>query len=856
MAEPRYLKMLEELGPKLHRQLVCGLHVHVGMESFDACLQTLAAIVPWLPTVLALSLNSPYMQGGETGALSSRAARLAELPRGGEEPPSFASPEEWEAYIEATGKDYTRSWWDARPHPRLGTLEVRIADQPTSVERSAALAALVQALCAEPPTEQPTGEYSEDRAAAARGSAPTERLLTLVEPAARELGTSELVDTLREPAEALRQLEVGAPRRPHRRGSRSRRAHRRMNGLRSALYPLRLVAARLGRRSAPVVLVVLGIAAGASVVFGGRAGTLVAQDRAVAQAVERIPEGQRSVRAVWFGIPAQSDEPQPALDRRARAALARRGRRAPDIARPLPRDHDCGRVRRSRRRRAPRRLGDAALGPAAVSPCSPERCEVLRLRGEGRLPHAGRAADPSRWARRCSNDSVLFGDFLAPTDNALADAEVSPSLARAAGYHRPPPPPLFLADGGVDVLAELPALDTIFRSYAWVVAARAGQAAPLGGRRARGRRRPGALGAPVGDVELRPPRAGRGAARGAGDEPRGGPPARDRRRRGGGAPVRVRAPGGDDAAHRPCGRPQAPRLVRRAWLAARARHGGGVGCARAWQAPRSGSRWARSAGALVAERAGAPVGDVLARSVLSGEGLGLALLVAAAATGVLVGAVAARAARPGFGLVDAAAVAAIALVALELARGDGDGDLTLLLPALVTFAAAVARRAPAAAGAARRRAARPAALARPAARVALARAQPRLRGGRDRVPRRQLRPGALRRELPRHARARRARPGGASRPARLRRPRGPAAADPRAGRCVLRAIRRDPRRRGLAGAAADRRRWPARGREWDHAARCPAWGAGAAQRLARLGRGCVALGARAADRSPVARSPG
>ena len=86
---------------------------------------------------------------------------------------------------------------------------MRIADQPTSVERSAALAALVQALCAEPPTEQPTGEYSEERAAAARGSAPTERLLTLVEPAARELGTSELIDTLREPAEALRQLEVG-----------------------------------------------------------------------------------------------------------------------------------------------------------------------------------------------------------------------------------------------------------------------------------------------------------------------------------------------------------------------------------------------------------------------------------------------------------------------------------------------------------------------------------------------------------------------------------------------------------------------------------------------------------------------
>ena len=130
-----------------------------------------------------------------------------------------------------------------------------------------------------------------------------------------------------------------------------------MNGLRSALYPLRLVAARLGRRSAPVVLVVLGIAAGASVVLGGRAGTLVAQDRAVAQAVERIPEGSRSVRAVWFGIPAQSNEPQPVLDRRARAALARRGRRRADLARPVPRDHDRRHVRRPRRRRGARPTG-------------------------------------------------------------------------------------------------------------------------------------------------------------------------------------------------------------------------------------------------------------------------------------------------------------------------------------------------------------------------------------------------------------------------------------------------------------------------------------------------------------------
>jgi carboxylate-amine ligase len=210
VAEPRYLKMLDELGPKLHRQLVCGLHVHVGMESFDACLRTLAAIVPWLPAILALSLNSPYMRGAETGALSSRAARLGELPRGAQ-PPPFATPEEWEVYIAATGEDYTRSWWDARPHPRLGTLEVRIPDQPTDVGRSAALAALVQALCvAAPPADPPDRRaYLAQRAAAAHGDAPTGELLALVEPAAREFGTWDVVQTLSNPVEALRQLEVG-----------------------------------------------------------------------------------------------------------------------------------------------------------------------------------------------------------------------------------------------------------------------------------------------------------------------------------------------------------------------------------------------------------------------------------------------------------------------------------------------------------------------------------------------------------------------------------------------------------------------------------------------------------------------
>jgi carboxylate-amine ligase len=86
------------------------------------------------------------------GMASNRAPVLAELPRAGA-PPAFASYAEWEAWVERLTRlgvveDYTRIWWDARPHPKLGTLEIRVPDQPTDVALSAAFAALLQGLCA------------------------------------------------------------------------------------------------------------------------------------------------------------------------------------------------------------------------------------------------------------------------------------------------------------------------------------------------------------------------------------------------------------------------------------------------------------------------------------------------------------------------------------------------------------------------------------------------------------------------------------------------------------------------------------------------------------------------------------
>ena len=143
--------MVDELGAIAKGQLVCGLHVHVGMESFEACLRTLDGIRPWLgdraPTLGELAV--PRRRGDGRALVAARhgcgSCRGAARRR---------SSRRWRTGRRRSrrpGSTTRRIWWDARPHPRLGTLEVRIADQATSVERSAALVALVQALCAAPP---------------------------------------------------------------------------------------------------------------------------------------------------------------------------------------------------------------------------------------------------------------------------------------------------------------------------------------------------------------------------------------------------------------------------------------------------------------------------------------------------------------------------------------------------------------------------------------------------------------------------------------------------------------------------------------------------------------------------------
>jgi carboxylate-amine ligase len=237
--EERYVAFLGYGGISVRRQGVQGLHVHVGMPSPEDCWRCLDAILPWLPVVLALSANSPWFAGELTGMASNRAPILAELPRGGA-PPGFTSYGEWEAWVErlmsiGVMEDYTRTWWDVRPHPKLGTLEVRVPDQPTDVRLSPAFAALIQAMCATALAGglaggSPRADYIQNRWAAARFGPPANlihpdglsfptatelaaELLERVRPAAERLGGADVLARLDPSAcEADRQLEQTDPR--------------------------------------------------------------------------------------------------------------------------------------------------------------------------------------------------------------------------------------------------------------------------------------------------------------------------------------------------------------------------------------------------------------------------------------------------------------------------------------------------------------------------------------------------------------------------------------------------------------------------------------------------------------------
>jgi glutamate---cysteine ligase / carboxylate-amine ligase len=130
----------------------CGLHVHVGMPDPETAVAVANAMRHHLPLLAALTANSPFRDGADTGLASARAAAVRSYPRF-ELPRAFRDYEDFlrvaDQLIAAAGvSDYTYIWWDVRPHPKLGTVEVRGMDIQPTPEANAAIAALIQALAA------------------------------------------------------------------------------------------------------------------------------------------------------------------------------------------------------------------------------------------------------------------------------------------------------------------------------------------------------------------------------------------------------------------------------------------------------------------------------------------------------------------------------------------------------------------------------------------------------------------------------------------------------------------------------------------------------------------------------------
>ena len=162
----RYQKLVSLL-QDMARQLICfGLHVHVGVDSGDKAIMICDRIMRHLPTLLAISNNSPWWEGRVTGLKSHRSKIMEGLPTAGL-PPLMRN---WSEYVWLvkhlieTGFIHTirEIWWDVRPHHNFGTVEVRICDIPGSLDDALALAAFIQCLVKALSDDIDEGAYQHD----------------------------------------------------------------------------------------------------------------------------------------------------------------------------------------------------------------------------------------------------------------------------------------------------------------------------------------------------------------------------------------------------------------------------------------------------------------------------------------------------------------------------------------------------------------------------------------------------------------------------------------------------------------------------------------------------------------------
>jgi glutamate---cysteine ligase / carboxylate-amine ligase len=146
----RYHNLAADYRQVFREEVVFGCHVHVGFDDREAAIQAMNRVRPWLPVLLALSANSPFWVGADTGYASYRTEVWNRWPTAGM-PQSFASRAEYDALVEtlmATGsvREPTKLYWDVRPSARQETLEFRVADSVMTVDEAVMVAGLVRAL--------------------------------------------------------------------------------------------------------------------------------------------------------------------------------------------------------------------------------------------------------------------------------------------------------------------------------------------------------------------------------------------------------------------------------------------------------------------------------------------------------------------------------------------------------------------------------------------------------------------------------------------------------------------------------------------------------------------------------------
>ena len=146
----QFFAMAREMQAAARRLMVCGMHVHVGIDDDDLRVDLMNQLSYFVPHLLALSCSSPFWEGERTGLMSFRQNVFSSLPRTGL-PERFSSYSELRRHLDmlirnGVIENATKMWWDVRPNPRYPALEMRVMDCCTSIDDSICLAALVVCL--------------------------------------------------------------------------------------------------------------------------------------------------------------------------------------------------------------------------------------------------------------------------------------------------------------------------------------------------------------------------------------------------------------------------------------------------------------------------------------------------------------------------------------------------------------------------------------------------------------------------------------------------------------------------------------------------------------------------------------